>query len=276
MSYYLGLDASTQGICALLIDAHHGTVVLEEAVNFGRDLPEYGCPQGFLADDDPLVKHSDPLLWAAALDLVLARLRANGAPLGQVAGISGSGQQHGTVYLGPEFADAVRGAKALVEAVRPCLTRLTSPIWMDSSTTAECEEIDTHCGGAEEVRRRTGSSAVERFSGPQIRKFAKTEPEDYADTAVIHLVSSYLCSLLIGGNAPVDLGDAAGMNLLNLASGTWDEHLLAATAPGLGEKLPRVVPSERVAGELAPYFCSQYGFAAGTPWWRGPGTTRTA
>jgi xylulokinase len=265
MSTYLGLDASTQGICALLIDAANGKVLVEETVNFGQDLPEYGCPQGFLDDPDPLVKHSDPLLWAAALDLVLARMRDSGVPLGQVAGISGSGQQHGTVYLGSEFATAMQGAESLAEAVRPCLTRLTSPIWMDSSTTAACGEIDTHCGGPDEVRRRTGSSAIERFSGPQIRKFAKTEPEDYAETAVIHLVSSYLCSLLIGGNAPIDLGDGAGMNLLNLASGQWDEHLLAATAPSLAEKLPRVVPSDRVVGELSPYFCQRYGFAAGTP-----------
>ena len=264
MAYYLGLDSSTQGLCALLIDASAGTVVVEAAVNFGLDLPEFDCPQGFLAHPDPLVKHSDPLLWAAALDLLLGRLHAQGAPLSQVAGISGSGQQHGTVYLSAEFPTALDRAETLIDVVLPCLTRLTSPIWMDSSTTAECAEINARCGGAEGVRRRSGSPAIERFSGPQIRKFAQTEPEDYADTGVIHLVSSYLCSLLIGSNAPIDAGDGAGMNLLNLASGQWDADLLAATAPDLAAKLPPVVPSHQVVGEIAPYFCAKYGFAAGT------------
>ncbi len=264
MAYYLGLDSSTQGLCALLIDASAGTVVLETAVNFGQDLSEFDCPQGFLAHPDPLVKHSDPLLWAAALDLVLGRLHAQGAPLSQVVGVSGSGQQHGTVYLSHEFATALDGAETLVAAVQPCLTRLTAPIWMDSSTTAECAEISAQSGGVEEVRRRSGSAAIERFSGPQIRKFAKTEPEDYADTGVIHLVSSYLCSLLVGGNAPIDFGDGAGMNLLNLGSGQWDEVLLAATAPGLVAKLPPVAPSRQVVGTIAPYFCAKYGFAAST------------
>jgi len=265
MAIYLGLDSSTQGLSALLLDATTGELLLEETVNFGQDLPEFGCPQGFIEHDDPLVKHGDPLLWAAAMDLLFSRLQAQGAPLAAVAGISGSGQQHGTVYLGAEFASVLGLADSLVEDVRPCLTRISSPIWMDSSTTAECGEIDTHCGGPAEVRRRSGSSAVERFAGPQIRKFAKEEPEDYADTAVVHLVSSFLCSLLIGHDAPIDYGDGAGMNLLNLSTGEWDEHLLAATAPGLGEKLPEVVPSDRIAGSLAPYFCSRYGFTAGTP-----------
>jgi xylulokinase len=264
MAYYLGLDSSTQGLCALLVDAVGGRVVLEEAVNFGKDLPEYECPQGFLINPDPLVKHSDPLLWAAALDLLLARLHAQGAPLAEVAGISGSGQQHGTVYLGAEFKAALAATDSLVEAVRPCLTRLTSPIWMDSSTSAECAEIEAACGGAEAVRRRTGSSAIERFAGPQIRKFAKTEPEDYGDTGIIHLVSSFLCSLLIGDSAPIDYGDGAGMNLLDLASGQWDEQLLEATAPGLGKKLPPPVPSHQVVGEISPYFRAKYGFSAGT------------
>jgi xylulokinase len=206
------------------------------------------------------VRHADPRLWAAALELLLERLCQAGADLGSIAAVSGSGQQHGTVYLRQPFPRLVPPGASLAEMVAACLARPTSPIWMDSSTGPECREIDAALGGAAEVRRRSGSSAIERFAGPQIRRFAKTEPEAYAQTAVIHLVSSFMCSLLGGTSAPIDLGDGAGMNLLNLAAGAWDPDLVGATAPGLAARLPPLVPASALCGTIAPYFVTRYGF----------------
>jgi xylulokinase len=52
---------------------------------------------------------------------------------------------------------------------------------------------------------------------------------------------------------------------LDLASGQWSERMLEATAPGLGQKLPRPIPSTTEVGKLADYFVAKYGFASGTP-----------
>jgi len=265
MPRYLGLDSSTQGLTAVLIDTDLGTVCHQALVNFGSDLPEYGCPQGFLPHPDPLVRHADPRLWAAALELVLGRLRQAGVDLATVAGVSGSGQQHGTVYLRQPFPREVSAGVPLAETVGACLARPTAPIWMDSSTVAECREIDAALGGAQEVRRRSGSSAIERFAGPQIRRFAKTESAAYARTDLIHLVSSFMGSLLCGRSIPIDLGDGAGMNLLNLAAGAWDQALLDATAPGLASRLPALVPSNAVCGTVSPALVERFGFRPGTP-----------
>jgi xylulokinase len=111
----------------------------------------------------------------------------------------------------------------------------------------------------------SGSRAVERFTGPQIRAFYEREPHAYTETREIHLVSSFMASLLIGKTAPIDHGDGAGMNLLELSSGEWSAELLAATAPALGERLPSVVPSRTVVGEVSAYFVKKYGFKPGTP-----------
>src|ERR1017187_8623642 len=100
MAQYLGLDSSTQSLSALLIDTDTGKVVVHRSVNFGERLPQYGAPKGFLANDDEGIKHSDPLMWVEALELVLQDLRNAGVDLGRVRGISGAGQQHGSVYLG--------------------------------------------------------------------------------------------------------------------------------------------------------------------------------
>lgn len=264
MALYLGIDASTQGIKSELIDTELGTTS-GCAVNFGRDLPQYGSPDGFLPNPDPLVRESDPAMWLDALDLLFARLKESGAPLEKVAGISGSGQQHGTVYLNAGFCEALRlldPGRSLAEQLTPCFSRKRSPIWMDRSTRAECDELDARFGGR--IRTVTGSPAIERFSGPQIRKFAKEQPEAYAETAVIHLVSSFFASVLCGESAAIDHGDGAGMNLLNLNTLQWDRELVEFTAPGLAAKLPPCVPSASKAGALSPYF-AKYGFAPGTP-----------
>lgn len=265
MAYYLGLDVSTQSLTAVMVDADAGRVVHECSLNFGSDLPHYGSPQGFLPSPDPLVRHADPRLWAAALEALLARLQREGVGTERIAGISGSGQQHGTVYLRQPFPPALLPGQALADAVARALTRSTAPIWMDSSTGEECREIDAAMGGPQAVRCRSGSAAVERFAGPQIRRFFKTDPAAYAQTEIIHLVSSFMCSLLIGQSAPIDRGDGAGMNLLNLASGTWDPDLLAATAPGLAARLPPVVPSATLGGTVAPWLAQRYGLRPGTP-----------
>jgi xylulokinase len=267
MAYFLGLDSSTQSLSAIVIDSAEGRVVIDESVNFGNELPSYGSPQGVLPNGDPRVRHSNPLMWVEGLELLLSRIRASGFDWSKIAGISGAGQQHGSVYLKRRLADvgAFRSDQPLAAQLQPLLSYPTSPMWMDSSTGQECVEIAASAGGRDRVLRVSGSGPIERFTGPQIRKIYKTDPEAYQRTAEIHLVSSFMASLLAGTSAPIDYGDGAGMNLLDLGSGRWDPALLDATAPGLAEKLPPAVASSTPVGPIAQYFVERYGFSSGTP-----------
>jgi xylulokinase len=192
-------------------------------------------------------------------------MQQDGAPLSKLCAISGSAQQHGSVYLNSKFAETLRKLNPTVDLatqIAPTLSRTTSPIWMDSSTSVECEELMAKFG--KRMQLETGSPAIERFTGPQIRKFFKEQPENYAMTETIHLVSSFMASLLCGVSSPIDYGDGAGMNLLNLKTMQWDDEIVEFTAPGLLQKLPAVVPSATIAGKLHPYF-SQYGLPDGIP-----------
>jgi xylulokinase len=69
-----------------------------------------------------------------------------------------------------------------------------------------------------------------------------------------------MASLLAGREAPLEPGDASGMNLMDLASRTWSPAALAATAPDLLRRLPPIRESWTVAGDLAPYWQRRYGF----------------
>ena len=259
---FLGLDSSTQSLSAVVIDYDRRKVVYDKSLNFDRALPHYKTQNGVLPNPNPLVKHSSPLMWAEALDLIFAGMKKDGVALGEILAVSGSGQQHGSVYLNNRAAAALANLnpqKTLVENLRGVFSRPTSPIWMDSSTAAECAEIREKLGGIKATAQKTGSDTFERFTGPQIRRFYKTEPEAYAQTAGIALVSSFMASLLAGKIAPMDYGDGAGMNLMDIRKKVWDTDALKATAPDLNKKLPPLAESWKVVGTVSPYFVKKFG-----------------
>jgi xylulokinase len=260
---YLGLDSSTQSLSAVVLEASGGRhrVVCELSLPFDGALPHYGTKHGVLPNADPAVAQSSPVMWAEALDLILARLAEQRLDLGRLAAISGSAQQHGSVYMNDAASRGLQSlhpGHAIPPQIVPLLSRPIAPIWMDSSTHTECREIEAAVGGAGVLARHTGSRAFERFTGPQIRRFAAREPAAYAATDRIHLVSSFLASLLAGRHAPVDPGDGSGMNLMDLATADWWTPAVEATAPGLRTKLPAIAPSSTIAGRLAPYWRRRY------------------
>ena len=231
---YAGFDCSTQSLSAVVIDAARATVVFRDSLPFAEP---------FVFGDDPAVVHAAPLTWAAALATMLGRI-ARQVDSSALRGISGSAQQHGSVYCG-ERPDVLR--------------RATAPIWMDTSTAPECAELEAALGGPAAVARLTGSRAFPRFTAAQIRKFWREQPETYARTHRIHLVSSFLASLLTGAHAPIDHADGSGMNLMDIQAREWSQAALDATAPALRDRLPSLVPSATVVGTLAVHWQRRFG-----------------
>ena len=266
---FLGLDSSTQSLTAIVLDVEGDRrgIVFESSLAFDEELPQYGTEHGVLPHADPAVAASSPLMWAEALDRMMSRIARSGLDLTRLAAISGSAQQHGSVYLNAA-ASAVLAAldpsRPLREQIDGIFSRAGAPIWMDSSTSTECAELTAAAGGAGALATHTGSRAFERFTGAQIRKIFKREPSAYVATDRIHLVSSYLASLLAGRHAPLDPGDASGMNLMDLAARDWWPPALDAAAPGLRDKLPPVRPSWTPVGSLSRYWQQRYGLPAAT------------
>jgi len=194
---------------------------------------------------------------------LLGRMKADNFPFQQVKAISGSGQQHGGVYWrmgASETLASLVPEKTLAEQLKESLTVDNGPIWMDSSTGAQCAALEVALGGAQAVADLTGSRAYERFTGNQIAKIASQQPEVYAATERISLVSSMMCSLLLGKYAGVDHSDGGGTNLLNLRTKEWSKAAVDATAPYLEEKLGVPVAPHAVLGTVSPYMTQRYGF----------------
>lgn len=100
------------------------------------------------------------LMWVEALDLVLSKLAEADFPFEKVYAISGSGQQHGSVYWAKGAQKLhlknLDPSKALVAQLQDAFTIKDSPVWMDSSTSAQCSAIEKALGGATKLAALTG------------------------------------------------------------------------------------------------------------------------
>jgi xylulokinase len=268
---YLGLDFSTQQLKAVCVDEQL-TITHEFSVAFDEDLPEFKTSGGVHKSEDGVTVTTPTLLWVKALDLLLGRMQDSGFPFGRVAAVSGSGQQHGSVYwkkgAGLVLAQ-LQSSQSLHQQLQDCFSVSQSPVWMDSSTGVQCRQLEQACGGPLSLAHTTGSRAYERFTGNQIAKIVQQEThseayKDFKNTERISLVSSFAASLFLGGYASIDYSDGSGMNLLDISSKQWSPEALEACAPhfNLQAKLGVPVPASSVQGPIAPYYIHRYGFSS--------------
>ncbi|KAG0261920.1 hypothetical protein BG011_000540 [Mortierella polycephala] len=274
---FLGLDLSTQQLKVIALASvqdNDGHSFLEAhstfAIQFDTDLPQYHTQGGVTTEKvvsaDPGKGHdgvvtAPVLMWVDALHRVLDRMQESRFPFERVVAISGAAQQHGSVYWSSHAQKAFRALQSihgeqtqssLIQIFKDAFTIYQSPIWQDTSTTSQCQEIEEFLGGLNQddsrnaavdrsaLRQRgsqrlaelTGSKAYERYTGSQILKIVRSRPEIYQDTERISLVSSFLASLLIAQYASIDAADGSGMNLLDIETKTWDPLLTQFISQG--------------------------------------------
>ena len=135
-----------------------------------------------------------------------------------------SGQMHGLVALGADDAP-----------LRPAI------LWNDQRTGAECAEIERRLG-LERLIALTGNRALTGFTAPKLLWLRAHEPDVYARIRSILLPKDYV-RLKLAGERAIDVADASGTLLFDVARRRWsDEVLDALELPG--EWLP---PASRVA-----------------------------
>jgi xylulokinase len=206
----VGLDVGTTGVKALALSPE-GDVLAHAEEGYGLSTPHPGW-----AEQDP----ED--WWQAAV-------RALAALGGEPTAIGLSGQMHGLVVLDDQ--DRV---------LRPAI------LWNDQRTEAECAEIEERIGLARLVQL-TGNRALTGFTAPKLLWLRRHEPETYARIAHVLLPKDYV-RLRLTGERVIDVTDASGTLLLDVAGRRWSEEMLEALEVDPGW-LPRVLESPEVSAE---------------------------
>lgn len=261
---FLGLDLSTQSFKVLLLD-NNLTKIYFDSIIFSSDLPHYKTENGVLHNNETNECFSPVLMFIEALDLLLTRMKKKGVPFENIVAISGSGQQHGSVYWGSEGENLLKDLdynKCLLSQFdkKDIFSCFYAPIWMDSTTTKYCTELE-NVYGIEKLCEVTGSRAFERFTGNQIKKIYIEKNDIYCKTVHISLISTFISELFLGKFAPADYSDASGMNLFNINTKKWDFELLSLSGGDfLNKKLLPPVPSTQLLGLINQYFVKKYGF----------------
>ena len=213
MSVAVGLDVGTSGVKALAV-GETGEVLARAEVGYGLSTPRPGWAE------------QDPEDWWRATEEALAALGVD-----EVAGIGLSGQMHGLVAL-----------DAAGEVIRPAI------LWNDQRTAAQCREIEERVG-FERLVELTGNRALTGFTAPKLLWLREHEPSSYGRIARIMLPKDYVRLKLCGEHA-IDVADASGTLLFDVARRRWsDEVLEALEIPR--EWLPRALESAEVSGVTA-------------------------
>ncbi|GES64153.1 D-xylulose kinase A [Aspergillus terreus] len=265
---YIGFDLSTQQLKGLVVNSDLKVVYLSK-FDFDADSRGFPIKKGVITNEAEHEVYAPVAMWLQALDTVLDGLRQQGLDFARVKGISGAGQQHGSVYWGDRAEDLLQNldpSKSLEAQLSDAFSHPYSPNWQDASTQKECDEFDAYLGSQEALAQATGSKAHHRFTGPQILRFQRKYPDVYRHTQRISLVSSFLASLFLGRFAPFDISDVCGMNLWNIKQGAYDEKLLKLCAGSFGvedlkRKLGPVYEDGGLnLGSIHRYYVDRYGF----------------
>ena len=233
MTLLLGIDLSTTGAKALLIDPE-GRVVGSATTALSLSSPH------------PLWSEQEPREWweatANSVKQVLAEANVSGA---DVAAIGLTGQMHGLVVLDAEH-----------EVLRPAI------LWNDQRCGAECDEIRARVSLTRLVQI-TGNDALTGFTAPKILWLETNEPEIYRRIKHVLLPKDFIRYKLTGTLA-MDKADGSGTMLFDLARRDWSPAILEALhIPA--EWLPPTFEGHETTSEVSKEAAELTGLRAGTP-----------
>lgn len=233
MQLFLGLDVSTTGAKALLID-ERGNVISSATTPLSLSTPH------------PLWSEQDPPEWwnGIAKSIHQALEMAN-VPGSAVTAIGLTGQMHGLVLLDEQG-----------EVLRPAI------LWNDQRTGAQCDEMRTRLG-KEHLIQITGNDALTGFTAPKILWVQQNEPEIYARARHILLPKDYIRYRLTGGYA-MDKADGSGTILFDLKTRNWSPEVLSALEIP-ADWLPPTFEGPAVTGVVSAWAAGETGLTKGTP-----------
>lgn len=150
----------------------------------------------------------------------------------EIKALGVSGQQHGLVPISSD-GEVLWNVK----------------LWCDTSTLEECKEIEEKAGGRENVIKMAGNPILPGYTASKILFLKNKHPEVYDKAAHMLLVHDYI-NYFLTGKVIMERGDASGTALMDIRTGEWCEGLVSLISPTLLSKLPPILQSPSIIGEV--------------------------
>ena len=195
MTLLLGIDLSTTGAKALLID------------ETGRVVSSATTPLSLSTPRDLWSEQEPRDWWEATTNSIRQALASAAEPRQNVVAVGLTGQMHGLVVLDRER-----------QVLRPAI------LWNDQRCGAECDEIRARVG-RERLVQITGNDALTGFTAPKILWLEQNEPEIFRRVKHVLLPKDYIRYKLTGALA-MDKADGSGTMLFDLRKRTWSPEIL--------------------------------------------------
>jgi xylulokinase len=198
------------------------------------------------ASPHPGWAEQDPRDWWRACGVAVKKaLQKSTITSAEIACVGFSGQMHGAVLL-----------DAAGEVVRPAL------IWCDQRSEKQSRELSEKFG-TDRLIQLTCNPPLTNFTLTKILWVRENEPQLWARVRHIMLPKDYVRFRLTGDRA-IDLADASGTLLLDVAKRAWSAEVLSGT--GIEKSLlPTLYESPEVCGKLNVEGAAATGLKIGTP-----------
>jgi xylulokinase len=229
----IGIDNGTQSTKVVFYDFENKTIIASAS-----------APHDLISANDGTSEQKAEW-WIDALEKCFSQIDPGIKKTAVAIGVSG--QQHGFVPIDKD-GNVLYNVK----------------LWCDTSTAAECDEIENNYGDSEKLLKEVGNRILPGYTASKILWMKKNYPELYNKMEHILLPHDYI-NFYLTGKYTMEYGDASGTGLLHIQKRDWDKDVLQAldNERDLSDCLPSLIEAYDASGTVTQQVSSRLGIPEG-------------